>query len=116
MRLIDASRVFGQIISGQSKGPRPRSTADLLIFTDAAFALALSSIAQSSEQLGIPVHIGERVLEHVAAGQWQKAAGEDRAVVRDEHEALSVAHSGGAPCHALGVFVFGDAVLGLDAL
>src|SRR5689334_15207706 len=116
MRLVDASRVFGQEIARERVRPRARPAADLLVFADAALAFPLRGIAQGAEEVRIAVDVRKLVLQHVAAADRQETARKDLARVGYEHEAFAVAHPGRPPGHPASVFVLRNAVLGLDAL
>src|ERR1051326_9000591 len=116
MGLVNATRIFGQVIAGEGVRPGTRPAADFLIIADAALPFALGGIAQGAEEAGIAVDIGERLVEHIAATDRQETAWEDLALVRDENESFAVAHARGPPRYAFGILVLGDTVLGLDAL
>src|SRR5271157_1536354 len=81
MRLINTARVLGQEITGQSVGPRARPAADVPVLADAALAVALTGIAQGQEQVGVPVNVGERIFEHIAAAYRKESAGKNLAGV-----------------------------------
>src|ERR1035438_4628207 len=96
VRLVRAARVFGQVVPEQGIGAGTGSATDLLIFADAALAFPLAGVAQCLEQLAVAVHVGERLVQHVAARDRKESAGENLALVRNKHEALAVAHAGSA--------------------
>ena len=116
MRLVHAARILGQVVARERERARARPAADLLVFAEAALPAALRGVAQRLEQLGIAIDVGQRIVEDVAAGDRQEAAGEDLARVRHEDETLAVADARGPPRDALGVLVLRDAVLRLHAL
>jgi hypothetical protein len=58
---------------------RPEGPANVPVFADAALAVPLAGIAQSQEQVGVPVNIGQRIAEHVASAYREESAGKNLA-------------------------------------
>src|SRR5258708_6085189 len=105
--LVDAARIFGQIVAGEREGARPAATADPGIFATPAFAFAQSRIAQHAEQAGIAIDLSQAVGTNVAGPDGQEAAGVNFAGVRDEDKTAAIAHAGGPIHHVAAVFGIG---------
>jgi hypothetical protein len=58
VRLVDAARIFGQIVTRERVGAGAGASADLLVFANAALAFALFRIAERAEKIRVLVNIG----------------------------------------------------------
>lgn len=96
LRFPDAAGFLGKHISSQGISSRPRSTADLAEFTNAALAFQVLAVTQGDKKRGMPVEFRQRLLAYIPGGDGQKPAGEHFTEVGDEDEALAIVDSVGA--------------------
>src|SRR5215471_8585065 len=90
LRLVRAEWVGGQRIAGMGEGAGPRSTADVAVLAQAAFAVEFLWRVESAKDFGLAIQVHQRLCAHAAAMQRQKAGGIHLAQIGNEDDAVAV--------------------------
>src|SRR5208337_4623153 len=84
MRLVDAERLFIEIIAGSGKGAGTTTHANVAEFAAAAFPLQVVDIAQFIKHHRVLPDLGKGLLPQISCQGWQVSAGVDLTLMRDE--------------------------------